>query len=184
MEKNNDCNYNPSLEEKKNALGQIRDELIRMKRAYIIHKFYCENGLPYYMKILPYIIEVKYDDNLYAFFVHIRAFDNFFTYTKRMKNEKDMLVRDYVSFHNIKEEEYYIKNIRPKIKQINSYISHLDYERVIGDKLEEKKYELNDFKIVNILYIYFMTLVEEFVNELDDLKYKKEKIELKKALIS
>jgi hypothetical protein len=169
----------PTFQEKRDILSQIRSVLIRMKRAYKIHFYYINFNIREGFNFPPIQLEhgdIAYDDNLYAFYAHVRVFNNIFTNCEKYRWQ-EVQARDFVSWVSIEKETYYKKEIKSSIGQINSYLSHLDYNVV-----RSSGYDLHNQIIINKIYKYFINVLTKFVDKLDNINYKKEKEEIKEVL--
>jgi len=108
------------------------------------------------------------EDLMVAFLTHIKALHKFFI--KRGSNKDEAYVSDYIDNWKIENSE-----MDKWYRQINSYFSHLDYERVTG----KRGYEL--YQIGNF-YTYFRELIIEFIDKLPENFIIKELSELSEQL--
>jgi len=91
------------------------------------------------------------EDLMVAFLVHIRVFYYFFFGSN---NKDEAYARDYILDWKIENPE-----MKRWCQQINSYLSHLDYERAKGER-GYKPYQILK------LYTYFRTLLIDFTDRL------------------
>ncbi len=96
--------------------------------------------------------EDRFDEDLMvAFLVHIRVFYEFFIKPNGIESH----AKDYIPEWKVNDLE-----MDKLYQQINSYLHHLDYERVIG-----KRGGWEHYKILK-LYTYFRNLIINFITKL------------------
>jgi hypothetical protein len=156
---NNKSIKEPTDEKKKQLLSHLLYQIGMMRRCF----YRCLESSFHFQ--VPNQVD---EDLMVAFLTNIRTLHKFFI--KPGIKYIEAHAGDYISGWKVEDDE-----MNRWYNQINSYLSHLDYERVKG----EKGYEIYQ---ITKLYTYFRELIIKFIDQLNKYFITQELLNLSEQL--